>query len=176
MEKNISIDHKDFKKNYNLKEHQLIILKFNSDFVDPVNSFMKISDDMENSFLFESLKDGDLSGRYSVIGIKPDKILKITNKTSKIYIDNNNIEEVINDNPIEAIRYFINSSLIKKNDDIPSIASGIFGYIGYDFVANIEDLPKEKIDEFDIPDSILLRPSITVVFDKELKKIHRKIA
>ena len=171
MEKKISIDYKDFKKNYNSKEPQLIILKFSSDFVDPVNSFMKISDDMENSFLFESLKDGDLSGRYSVIGIKPDKILKITNKTSKIYIDNNNIEEVINDNPIEAIRYFINSSLIKKNDDIPSIASGIFGYIGYDFVANIEDLPKEKIDEFDIPDSILLRPSITVVFDKELKKI-----
>ena len=171
MEKKISIDYKDFKKNYNSKEPQLIILKFSSDFVDPVNSFMKISDDMENSFLFESLKDGDLSGRYSVIGIKPDKILKITNKTSKIYIDNNNIEEVINDNPIEAIRYFINSSLIKKNDDIPSIASGIFGYIGYDFVANIEDLPKEKIDEFNVPDSILLRPSITVVFDKELKEI-----
>ena len=168
MEKKISIDYKDFKKNYNSKEPQLIILKFSSDFVDPVNSFMKISDDMENSFLFESLKDGDLSGRYSVIGIKPDKILKITNKTSKIYIDNNNIEEVINDNPIEAIRYYINSSLIKKNDDIPSIASGIFGYIGYDFVANIEDLPKEKIDEFYIPDSILLRPSLTVGFDKEL--------
>ena len=70
----------------------------------------------------------------------------------------------------QTIRYFINSSLI-KNDDIPSIASGIFGYIGYDFVANIEDLPKEKIDEFDVPDSILLRPSITVVFDKELKNL-----
>ena len=170
MEKKISIDYKDFKKNYNSKEPQLIILKFSSDFVDPVNSFMKISDDMENSFLFESLKDGDLSGRYSVIGIKPDKILEITNKTSKIYI-NNNIEEVIDNNPIEAIRNFIDSSLIKKNDDIPSIASGIFGYIGYDFVANIEDLPKEKIDELGVPDSILLRPSITVVFDKELKEI-----
>ena len=57
MEKNISIDHKDFKENYNLKENQLIIIKFNSNFVDPVNSFMKISDDMENSFLFESLKE-----------------------------------------------------------------------------------------------------------------------
>ena len=47
MEKKISIDYKDFKKNYNSKEPQLIILKFSSDFVDPVNSFMKISDDME---------------------------------------------------------------------------------------------------------------------------------
>ena len=96
MEKKISIEHKDFKKNYNSKEPQIIILKFNSDLVDPVSSFMRISDDIENSFLFESLKDGDLSGRYSVIGIKPDKILKITNKISKIYV-NNNIEEVIVD-------------------------------------------------------------------------------
>ena len=87
MEKKISIDHKDFKKNYNSKEPQLIILKFSTDCVDPVNSFMKISDDMENSFLFESLKDGDLSGRYSVIGIKPDKILKITNKNTTNHLD-----------------------------------------------------------------------------------------
>ena len=131
---------------------------------------MKISEDNENSFLFESLKDGDLSGRYSVIGIKPDKILKIRKKVSKIY-DGKNIIETVNKEPIKAIRYFVNNSLIKITEDIPSIASGIFGYIGYDFVANIEELPREKIDEFNIPDCILLRPSITEVFDKNLNEI-----
>ena len=57
------------------------------------------------------------------------------------------------------------------NKTIPSIASGIFGYIGYDFVANIENLPKEKFDELNLPDGILLRPSITVVFDKKLEEV-----
>ena len=83
MEKNFPLIIKILIKIIIQKEPQLIILKFKSDFVDPVNSFMKISDDMENSFLFESLKDGDLSGRYSVIGIKPDKILKIRKKHPK---------------------------------------------------------------------------------------------
>ena len=170
MVEKLSINSEDFNKNYNNKEPQLIVLKFKSESIDLLNSFMKISEDHENSFLFESLKDGDLSGRYSVIGIKPDKILKIRKKVSKIY-NGKKIAETVNKEPIEAIRYFVNNSLIKIAEDIPSIASGIFGYIGYDFVANIEDLPKEKIDEFDVPDSILLRPSITVVFDKELKEI-----
>ena len=170
MKKKISIDFEDFKKNYINKESQLIFLKLKSESINLLNSFMKISEDHENSFLFESLKDGDLNGRYSVIGIKPDKILKIRKKASKIY-DGKNIVETVNKEPIEAIRYFVNDSLIKITEDIPSIASGIFGYIGYDFVANIEELPIEKIDEFNIPDCILLRPSITVVFDKNLNEI-----
>ena len=77
MVEKLSINSEDFNKNYNNKEPQLIVLKFKSESIDLLNSFMKISEDHENSFLFESLKDGDLSGRYSVIGIKPDKILKI---------------------------------------------------------------------------------------------------
>ena len=170
MVEKLSINSEDFNKNYNNKEPQLIVLKFKSESIDLLNSFMKISEDHENSFLFESLKDGDLSGRYSVIGIKPDKILKIRKKVSKIY-NGKKIAETVNKEPIEAIRYFVNNSLIKISEDIPSIASGIFGYIGYDFVANIEELPEEKIDEFNIPDCILLRPSITVVFDKKLDEI-----
>ena len=80
MVEKLSINSEDFNKNYNNKEPQLIVLKFKSESIDLLNSFMKISEDHENSFLFESLKDGDLSGRYSVIGIKPDKILKIRKK------------------------------------------------------------------------------------------------
>ena len=74
MEYTLSIDLKSFKKNYNEKKHQLIFLKTEIDDFDPLTIFMKISDDKKNSFFYESLKDGELSGRYSVIGIKPDKI------------------------------------------------------------------------------------------------------
>ena len=95
MVEKLSINSEDFNKNYNNKEPQLIVLKFKSESIDLLNSFMKISEDHENSFLFESLKDGDLSGRYSVIGIKPDKILKIRKKVSKIY-NGKKIAETVN--------------------------------------------------------------------------------
>ncbi|MEC7381269.1 MAG: anthranilate synthase component I [Pseudomonadota bacterium] len=170
MEYTLSIDLKSFKKNYNEKKHQLIFLKTEIDDFDPLTIFMKISDDKKNSFFYESLKDGELSGRYSVIGIKPDKILKIEGRESKIY-SGNTIHQEFDEDPIRVLRNFTNDSIIKLNQTIPSIASGIFGYIGYDFAANIENLPKEKFDELNLPDAILLRPSITVVFDKELEEV-----
>ena len=170
MEYTLSIDLKSFKKNYDEKKHQLVFLKTGIDDFDPLTVFMKISDDKKNSFFYESLKDGKLSGRYSVIGIKPDKILEIKGKKSKIY-SGNVIHQEFDKDPINSLREFTNDSLIEMNKTIPSIASGIFGYIGYDFVANIENLPKEKFDELNLPDGILLRPSITVVFDKELEEV-----
>jgi len=170
MEDYISITLNDFRKNYKKRKHQLVFLKMEMDDFDPLSAFIKITSDKKNSFLYESLKDGEMSGRYSVIGTDPDKILEIKGKNSKIYF-NNNILEDLNENPVKVLRKFTNDCLMNLDNDIPAIASGIFGYIGYDFVANIEDLPSEKFDELNLPDSILLRPSITVVFDKKLKQL-----
>ena len=45
------------------------------------------------------------------------------------------------------------------------MAAGIFGYMGYDTVRLIEHLPATRPDELDLPDSILVRPTLIVIFD-----------
>ena len=45
------------------------------------------------------------------------------------------------------------------------MAAGIFGYMGYDTVRLIEDLPPTKPDPLGLPDSILVRPTLVVIFD-----------
>ena len=45
------------------------------------------------------------------------------------------------------------------------MAAGIFGYMGYDTVRLIEDLPAEMPDRLGLPDSILVRPTLIVIFD-----------
>ena len=45
------------------------------------------------------------------------------------------------------------------------MAAGIFGYMGYDTVRLIERLPDEKPDSLGLPDSILVRPTLIVIFD-----------
>ena len=45
------------------------------------------------------------------------------------------------------------------------MAAGIFGYMGYDTVRLIEHLPGEKHDRLGLPDSILVRPTLIVIFD-----------
>ena len=45
------------------------------------------------------------------------------------------------------------------------MAAGIFGYMGYDTVRLIENLPEMTPDAFGVPDAILIRPTVMLIFD-----------
>jgi anthranilate synthase component 1 len=45
------------------------------------------------------------------------------------------------------------------------MAAGVFGYLGYDVVRLMEELPASNPDPIGIPDAVLIRPTIVVVFD-----------
>ena len=45
------------------------------------------------------------------------------------------------------------------------MAAGVFGYLGYDIVRLIEDLPPPREDCIGIPDAVLIRPTLILVFD-----------
>ena len=45
------------------------------------------------------------------------------------------------------------------------MAAGVFGYLGYDMVRLMEELPAAHPDPIGIPDAVLVRPTIIVVFD-----------
>ncbi len=45
------------------------------------------------------------------------------------------------------------------------MAAGVFGYLGYDMVRLMEDLPPPNPDPIGIPDAVLVRPTVIVVFD-----------
>ena len=49
--------------------------------------------------------------------------------------------------------------------ELPPMAAGIFGYMGYDTVRLIERLPNAPPDALDIPDGVLMRPTVMVIFD-----------
>jgi anthranilate synthase component 1 len=48
---------------------------------------------------------------------------------------------------------------------LPPMAAGVFGYMGYDTVRLIERLPNVPPDRLGIPDAVLIRPTLIVVFD-----------
>ena len=45
------------------------------------------------------------------------------------------------------------------------MAAGVFGYIGYDMVRLMEDLPAPNPDPLGLPDGILIRPTVMAIFD-----------
>src|SRR5664280_2880619 len=59
----------------------------------------------------------------------------------------------------------IAESRIELPESLPPMAAGVFGYLGYDMVRLMEELPPPNPDPIGIPDAVLVRPTIVVVFD-----------
>ena len=45
------------------------------------------------------------------------------------------------------------------------MAAGLFGYLGYDMVRLMEELPPPNPDPLGMPDAIMIRPTVVIVFD-----------
>jgi anthranilate synthase component 1 len=45
------------------------------------------------------------------------------------------------------------------------MVAGLFGYLGYDMVRQMECLPTRSSDQLGLPEAILLRPMLLVIFD-----------
>ena len=161
---------KDFKEKYENGIPQIVGFKFSSNDKTIISSYLKTSRNNKNSFLFESLEDGDTKGRFSIIGLNPDLIFKVEDNES--IIEKNGIEVSRKSGQVnESVKEFIKNSHLEIPKNIPSVAAGVYGYIGYDFVRNIENLPNQNKDALGIPDIILLRPSIVIVFDNISQEI-----
>ena len=48
---------------------------------------------------------------------------------------------------------------------LPPMSAGVFGYLGYDMVRQMERLPPAKPDPIGVPEALLVRPTVMVVFD-----------
>ncbi|MBV9261601.1 MAG: chorismate-binding protein, partial [Pseudolabrys sp.] len=139
-----------------------------ADLETPVSAFLKFAGGRPNSFLLESVEGGDTRGRYSIIGLDPDLIWRAqgdraeVNRTARTKPD---AFSPCSGRPLEALRALIAESRIAIPDNLPPMAAGIFGYLGYDMVRQMEELPRINPDPIGIPDAVMLRPTLIVVFD-----------
>ena len=70
-----------------------------------------------------------------------------------------------------ALRSFIKESRFVLPDNLPPMAAGVFGYLSYDMVRLMEELPPPNPDPIGIPDAILVRPTVVIIFDSVLDTI-----
>jgi anthranilate synthase component 1 len=157
-----------FASRYAAGEPQVVWTTLVADLETPVSAFLKIAGSRPMSFLLESVEGGAVRGRYSIIGLEPDLIFRVNGKTAEI---NRTVTTdpaafvPANDEPLAALRDLIAESRIALPAALPPMAAGVFGYLGYDIVRLIEDLPPPSHDPTGIPDAILVRPAVVIVFD-----------
>ena len=156
-----------FAERYGRNEPQVVWTTLIADLETPVSAFLKLGGDAM-SFLLESVEDGAVRGRYSIIGLEPDLIWRSNEGTAEINRTARTKPDSFarcSDAPLQALRALISESRIALPDNLPPMAAGVFGYLGYDMVRLMEELPASKPDPIGIPDAILVRPTIVVIFD-----------
>jgi anthranilate synthase component 1 len=157
-----------FAATYATGEPQVLWTTLVADLETPVSAFLKLAAGKPMSFLLESVEGGAVRGRYSVIGLEPDLVWRTNDGKAEInrspaMAPNHFIpcEEA----PLAALRHLIADSRIALPPHLPPPSAGVFGYLGYDMVRLMEDLPRPNPDPIGIPDAILMRPTVIVVFD-----------
>ena len=140
------------------------------DLVTPVAAFLALRDAVGGAaFLLESVEGGATRGRYSMIGLDPDLVwqchleaggagrCEVRRGAGAFAADGRS--------PLDSLRALIAESAIALEPDLPPMAAGLFGYLGYDMVRAMERLGPAKPGDAALPDAILVRPTLMVVFD-----------
>jgi anthranilate synthase component 1 len=158
-----------FAAEHDARRASLVATRLVADLETPVSAYLKLARARSgNLFLLESVEGGAARGRYSMIGLDPDVVFRIDGDQASINrraLRDSEAFEPCPEPPLDALRRLIAESAIEQAADLPPMAAGVFGYLGYDTVRLMERLARPKTDEIGVPDAILLRPTTMVVFD-----------
>jgi anthranilate synthase component I len=161
-------DFETFRAGWEGGQNQVVWARLAADLDTPVSLYLKLAATRGDAFLLESVTGGEVRGRYSVIGLKPDLIWRCRGTGAEINRDarfDATAFRPLPGHPFDEIRALLAESRIDLPDGMPPIAAGLFGYLAYDMVRLVENLPDSRPDPLDLPDSILMRPSVVAVLD-----------
>ena len=166
----INTSFNEFKKKHSKKKHQILFKSFKCNDYYKVENLYKFILAEKNSFIFESVEKGTIRGRYTIIGLNPDKIWDINNNI--ITLNANGKKTRIKTNPLNYINKLIKNFKIEMPNQLPSMASMLVGYFSYDIIRYIEKIPNKCIDDLKIPDVRISRPKNLIIYDNLKKKIY----
>ena len=158
----------DFKPVYDAGKPQIVARALVADLDTPVSAWLKLGAHDPYSFLLESVQGGEIRGRYSIIGLKPDLVWRCRGRQAEL---NTRAHEAPDGfvteakPPLASLRDLLARTRIDLPASLPPMASGLFGYLGHDMVRLRERLPEPKPDALGLPDATLVRPSVVAIFD-----------
>lgn len=161
-------DYDSFARAYEAGENQVVYTRLAADLDTPVSLMLKLTGAQKDAFMLESVTGGEVRGRYSIIGMKPDLIWRCRGEQSALNrsarFDAEDFTPQDGD-PMANLRALLAESRIDLPEDLPQAAAGLFGYLGYDMVRLVEHLPNVNPDPLGLPDAVMMRPSVVAVLD-----------
>ena len=134
-----------------------------ADLLTPISAYMKLIKNSDYAFILESVVKGERYGRYSFIGRNPLMILKSENEKTQIYQNENWVEE---STPfLSVLRETQQQYHAPKISEIPHFSGGLVGFLGYESITWVEDIPIYKQGELQCPDALFMLFHDLIAFD-----------
>ncbi|WP_135447288.1 MULTISPECIES: anthranilate synthase component I [Tabrizicola] len=157
-----------FEAAWNRGENQLVWARLAADLDTPVSLMLKLGDARADTFMLESVTGGEVRGRYSIVGMKPDLIWRCRGTESEINREarfDPQAFRALSGHPLQTLRELLAECRIDMPEGLPAVSAGLFGYLGYDMIRLVERLPGGNPDPIGVPDAVLMRPSVVAVLD-----------
>ena len=133
------------------------------DLETPVGVYRKLGAE-PNSFLLESVEQGERWGRYSFIGLNPFTVM--TARDGAVTFDGEQPPSAADaPDPLTALERALFGYKAPALPGLPPLHGGAVGYVGYDVVRYIERLPQTTTDDLGLPELWLLFTGQLLVFD-----------
>ena len=142
-----------------------------ADLETPVAAFAKLVGTDENGFLLESVEHGERWSRFSFVGRRPRATL--TSFGSRVEVSGEVPASVPRDRGMlaaldELLRLY-RSPVIP---DLPPLQGGVMGYLGYDIVREVENLPNAPTDDRGLPDAVVSVIGSLAAFDHWRQRVY----
>ena len=157
-----------FTKRFRAGEAQVVWTRIVADLETPVSVYLKLALGKPYSFLLESVEGGASRGRYSVIGLAPDVVWRAHGDGAELNRSPMKKPDSFKRDAqpaLASLRALLADSRLDLPSELPPMSAGVFGYMGYDTVRLMEQLPDVKDDALGVPDAVLMRPTVIVIFD-----------
>lgn len=140
-----------------------------ADDVTPIGLYNILCGGRSGTFLLESAEAGVWS-RYSIIGVHSDAMLSSHGGEGRW--EGKELADVLaSGDPLEMLREALDELASEPDPELPSFHAGLFGFLGYDVVRRIEQLPRDTVDDLGLPEMLFLLTSRIAVLDHKLGEI-----
>src|ERR1019366_1095787 len=138
-----------------------------ADTVTPVGAFMQVVGE-EPGFLLESVEGGERWGRYSFVGRRPLTTLvarshKVTSSGPLVLAPG--VTARAGEGLLATLEALLEAYRSPEIADLPPLHGGLVGYVGYDVVREVEQLPNIPPDDLGFPDALLMVIGQLCAFD-----------
>ena len=160
-----------FETGYGAGTPQVLWRRIVDDLETPVSAYRQIARGKPYAFLFESpggRPRRTARARYSIVTFAPDLVWRCRGDVAEISRDGDLERDIWvkqEGGALDSLRALVASSRIDLPAELPPMAAGLFGVLGYDMVRLAEPLAAAKPDPLGLPDAIMTRPGVVAVFD-----------